>query len=138
MIDAAAYVWIKAIHVASVIAFASGVLAQTLFVVAAKSGITTAAVGRFRAAERLITIPALFAALATGVTIATQGGWFASRWLMIKLVLVALLLAVHGYQSGLLRRMASARPVQTRSMQYVLLAILIAIAVLAVAKPSFS
>jgi protoporphyrinogen IX oxidase len=135
MISSSAYAWIKALHVASVIAFTSGVLAQTLFVVTVKAGVSADVVRKFHGAERSLTITALFAALATGATIATVGGWFSAPWMMAKLVLVVLLLALHGYQSGLLRRMAAARAVKVRSMQYVVLGVVATIAILAVAKP---
>jgi putative membrane protein len=132
---AAAYAWIKALHVAAVIAFASSTLAQALFVVAAKSGVSVDTVTKFHGAERRLTIPALFVTLATGATIATWGRWFAAPWLMAKLVLVVLLLALHGYQSGLLRRMASGRSAEPRSTQYIVVGAVTIIAILAVAKP---
>jgi len=133
----AAYVWIKALHVASVIVFVSGTFAQALFIVTSKLEVPAEAVRRFHRAERSLTIPALLVALATGATLATIGKWFSSPWLMIKLVLVVVLLAVHGYQSGLLRRMAAGKAVGVRPMQYVVLAVASAIALLAVGKPLF-
>jgi protoporphyrinogen IX oxidase len=134
----AAYAWIKALHVASVIAFAAGTLAQALFVVAVKSGLSADMVRKFHGAERRLTLPALFVLLATGAMIATVGRWFSAPWMMAKLVFVVLLLALHGYQSGLLRRMASGQAVESRSMQYIVLGVVATIAILAVAKPHAS
>jgi len=73
------------------------------------------------------------------VTMAVEAGWFSSRWLMIKLVLVFGLSALHGVQSGVLRRMArSANRSPPAHLLYAAPAILVAIAaiaILAVVKP---
>jgi uncharacterized membrane protein len=89
--------------------------------------------------DRKVTTPAMLLVWALGMTMAVQAGWFSSRWLMIKLVLVFGLSALHGVQSGTLRRMArSANRSPPAHLRYAAPAILVAIAaiaVLAVVKP---
>jgi uncharacterized membrane protein len=76
---------------------------------------------------------------ALGLTLAMQGGWGSSGWLKLKFVCVLTLSALHGMQSGALRRIAvgpSTRNlpdwVNARALTVILIA---AIAILAVAKP---
>jgi len=75
---------------------------------------------------------------ALGIVLALQGGWFASLWLQAKLAFVVVLSAVHGVQSGALRRLAggSALPVQGLRFSGRLTIVLTAgIAILAIVKP---
>jgi protoporphyrinogen IX oxidase len=78
-------------------------------------------------------------AWALGVTMAVQAGWFSSRWLMVKLVLVFGLSALHGVQSGTLRRIARSAsrspPAHLRYSAPAILVAIAAIAVLAAVKP---
>jgi uncharacterized membrane protein len=78
-------------------------------------------------------------AWALGMTMAVQAGWFSSRWLMVKLVLVFGLSALHGVQSGMLQRMARSAnrspPAFLRYSAPAILVTIVAIAALAVVKP---
>ncbi|MEJ1962734.1 MAG: CopD family protein [Gammaproteobacteria bacterium] len=132
---AATYIWIKALHVASVIAFIAGVFAQGLFVTMARIGVPMELAQRFRRAERRLTTPSLLVALASGVTLAALGNWFPAPWLVVKLMLVTLLLALHGLQSGHLRRLAAGQTISSRPLQHAVLATAAIIAMLAVLKP---
>ena len=132
---AATYPWIKALHVASVIVFIAGTLAQALFLAAAKAGVAKHMTEHFHRSERALTIPAIVVGLVSGMTIAQVGSWFPSTWLIIKLILVVALLGVHGFQSGQLRRIAAGQAIAVRRSHSAVLAISSVIAVLAVAKP---
>jgi uncharacterized membrane protein len=46
----------------------------------------------------------MLVAWVTGLFLATQGGWFGNRWLMLKLSFVVILAALHGILAGRLRR----------------------------------
>lgn len=129
------YLWIKAIHVAAIVTFAGSLLAQGLYLAVAWSDATREMTQSFRRAERSITVPALLVALGSGVALATLGQWLLAPWLMLKLLLVGVLLAIHGVQSGQLRRLAEGRIPTMRSLRFMVLATVAAIAVLAVAKP---
>jgi putative membrane protein len=92
-----------------------------------------------RAWDWKVTTPAMLLAWALGMTMAVQAGWFSSRWLMVKLVLVFGLSALHGVQSGMLRRMARGAnrspPAFLRHSASAILIAIAAIAILAVVKP---
>ncbi len=92
-----------------------------------------------RAWDWKVTTPAMLLAWALGTTMAVQAGWFSARWLMVKLVLVFGLSALHGVQSGTLRRMARSAnrspPVSLRHSAPAILVAIAAIAALAVVKP---
>jgi protoporphyrinogen IX oxidase len=139
-----AYLWLKAFHVAAVVGWIGGMLVSSLYLSMLVTSSRPAAVAPpmieiVRACDRKVTTPAMLLAWALGMTMAVQAGWFSSRWLVVKLALVVGLSALHGAQSGMLRRMAR---VANRSppgvLRYSAPAIVVAIAaiaVLAVVKP---
>lgn len=129
-----AYVWIKAVHVSSVMVFAGVVLSQALFLAAAP-GDGSASARRFQRAEAVLTLPAIVLALSSGVVVAVAGRWFPVGWLLLKLLLVFALLAVHGLQSGQLRRIAAGSAHASVRLYYVVPCVVVAISVLAVVKP---
>jgi protoporphyrinogen IX oxidase len=129
------YPWCKALHVAAVILFVAGTLAQALVLAAINTDPASAIADKFRRAERLITVPAMIVALSSGMLIAQVGHWFPSRWLILKLVLVVVVLGIHGLQTGQLRRVAAAQSLTVKLSPYALLLLVTAIAVLAVVKP---
>jgi len=61
---------------------------------------------RLMALNRFAVTPALACVWLLGITLATKGGWFAAPWLQAKIGLVVLLSAIHGIQSGRLRRLS--------------------------------
>lgn len=94
------YLSIKALHVASVITFVSGLLVLALC--AATDNLAT--LRATRRWDRQVTTPALALVWITGLTIALMGHWFGAGWLTAKLLLVVFLSALHGTLAGLLRR----------------------------------
>jgi uncharacterized membrane protein len=139
------YLWLKAFHVAAVIGWIGGMSVSSLFIAMHVSSSRPLAAGESRMIEIVrawdwkVTTPAMLLAWALGMTMAVEAGWFSSRWLMVKLVLVFGLSALHGVQSGMLQRMArSANRSPPAFLRYSASAILMAIAaiaVLAVVKP---
>jgi putative membrane protein len=139
------YLWLKAFHVAAVIGWIGGMSVSSLFISMLVVSSRPLAAGEsrmieiVRAWDRKVTTPAMLLAWALGMTMAVQAGWFSSRWLMVKLVLVFGLSALHGVQSGTLRRMARGAnrspPAFPRYAASAILMAIVAIAVLAVIKP---
>ena len=70
---------------------------------------------------------------------AMLGGWFPARWLMLKVVVIALLSALHGVMAGSLRRMAAHHqaesPAILRHGAAYIVAALTLVAILVVTKP---
>lgn len=89
--------------------------------------------------DRYVTTPAMIVAWALGITMATWAGWFASGWMMAKIVFVLALSALHGVLSGRLRRAAAKGGVPAgfdgRLVLCVMIVLLAAIVLLVVTKP---
>ncbi|CAO4141158.1 Protoporphyrinogen IX oxidase [Methylorubrum thiocyanatum] len=104
-----AYPWLKAAHVACALLFVDGIVAGGLLLAAGRAtadqGAPFATV--LRRWNRAVTTPAMLGVWAFGIGLASAGGWFTSGWLQAKLVLVVLLSAIHGLQSGQIRRLAA-------------------------------
>lgn len=132
------YSALKAAHVASVIIFVGGVLVDAVFLSIA-SGSGQPAISAVRRWGRTVTTPAMLLAWTLGLTMALQQGWFASFWLPTKLAFVLLLSALHGMQSGRLRRLEGGQTPAPNAMVRLggLLTVgsVVAIAFLAVMKP---
>jgi len=139
------YLWLKAFHVGSFSVLIGGMSVSSVFIAMHVTSSRPLAAGESRMIEIVrawdwkVTTPAMLLAWALGMTMAVQGGWFSSRWLMVKLVLVFGLSALHGVQSGVLRRMARSAnrspPAFLRYSASAILMAIVAIAVLAVVKP---
>jgi protoporphyrinogen IX oxidase len=139
------YLWLKAFHVAAVLGWIGGMLVSSLFIAMHVTSSRPLAAGESRMIEIVrawdwkVTTPAMLLAWALGMTMAVQAGWFSSRWLMVKLVLVFGLSALHGIQSGMLRQMARGAnrspPTFLRYSAPAVLMAIAAIAILAVVKP---
>jgi uncharacterized membrane protein len=139
------YLWLKAFHVAAVIGWIGGMSVSSVFIAVHVASSRPLAAGESRMIEIVrardwkVTTPAMLLAWALGMTMAVQAGWFSSRWLMVKLVLVFGLSALHGVQSGMLRRMARGAnrspPAFVRHSASAVLMAIAAIAILAVVKP---
>ncbi|MBL6080061.1 CopD family protein [Belnapia sp. T18] len=131
--------WLKALHVAAVLLFAGGLLAQSLAVAAAlRDSVSPGVLVRLRQWDQRVTVPALLSAWAFGIATALGEGWFGAGWLSAKLLLVVALTGLHGLQAGALRRLAleAGRPPRGLGRAPVAVVLsLVAIAVLAVAKP---
>ncbi|MET4897090.1 CopD family protein [Sphingomonadaceae bacterium jetA1] len=132
------YLWLKAAHVASVLIFIGGLMAQTLAVATLWEG----ASNLHRAIERWdqrVTTPAMLSTWLFGILLAVKGAFFTSGWLAVKLAIVVFLSGMHGIQSGRLRRALRDRSVRAKRIYLSTPAIVafgaLAIAVLAVIKP---
>jgi len=139
------YLWLKAFHVAAVIGWIGGMSVSSVFIAVHVASSRPLAAGESRMIEIArawgwkVTTSAMLLTWALGMAMAVQAGWFSSRWLMVKLVLVFGLSALHGVQSGMLRRMARGAnrspPAFVRHSASAVLMAIAAIAILAVVKP---
>ena len=131
------YVWLKGAHVATALLFVSGVTATslTLALLSTLPPGSERFVEGIRRYDRWVTVPAMIAVWLFGTGLVLSGAWFGQGWLNAKLGFVVLISALHGIQSGRLRKIeAGATASASRTLPLVALAT-IAIAVLAVAKP---
>jgi protoporphyrinogen IX oxidase len=106
-----AYLWVKVLHILAVISWMAGMLyLPRLFVYHAGSVPGSAQAATFAVMERrlmrVIMLPAMLVTWATGLALATQGGFFAAGWLHGKLALVLALSVLHGYFSKLRKNFA--------------------------------
>ena len=136
-----AHAWLKGLHVASALLFVGGLVAETAFMASpggrgAYPGPAPRGVG-FRAWDQRLTTPAMLLVWGLGLTLALSQGWFSSHWLQVKLVFVLALSALHGVQSGALRRLAGGGGrVRKQTVPTLVIVIsVVSIAVLAVVKP---
>ncbi|MGL4289322.1 MAG: CopD family protein [Phreatobacter sp.] len=139
------YFWLKAFHVAAIVAWTGGMLinALALSMLAARPQPYAASDAGLLAAVRrwdlMVTTSAMALAWILGLGMAVWAGWFASPWFLVKLVIVTALTALHGMQGGALRRMAGETggpppAFLNLSAQLTLVAVVL-IAVLVVVKP---
>jgi putative membrane protein len=96
------YLGLKAIHVAFVLVFIGGLLAQSLIVAAGRRGAD--AVTHFARWDSRVTVPAMLVVWMSGAALAASGG---HPWLWAKLAFVVALSGIHGVQSGVMRRVRS-------------------------------
>ena len=98
------YEAIKGLHMLAVLIWVVELLGVGAVLASAPAYSTVITLRRW---DRRIGTPAMLLVWALGLTLAVQGGWFVAGWLHAKLTLVLLLSAVHGLQTGTLRRMAA-------------------------------
>ncbi|WP_242140454.1 CopD family protein [Sphingomonas sp. TREG-RG-20F-R18-01] len=137
MIPGTAYLWLKAIHVAAALTFVGGVLAVSVLLAAlpADPAIAAPFARGVRRWDRAVTTPAMLLVWTLGLILATSGHWFTETWLQVKFAFVLLLSGLHGVQSGRLRRLATGSAVRPLRTAPIVLACLLVIALMAVAKP---
>lgn len=134
------YGLLKAAHVAAAMTFVGGLLATAVLLPASRRMSLAAQPVSHLALRwsRWVTTPAMLLVWGFGLALATEGHRFADLWLQLKLAFVVLLSALHGVQSGALRRWAGGRqpsPVATRAgVAPLILACLTVAAFLAVTK----
>lgn len=107
-----AYLWIKSLHVISIIAWMAGLLyLPRLFVYHCAAPQGSDLSETFKVMERrllrAIMTPAMIVAWVTGLTLAWQAGFFVFGWLHLKLALVLALSASHGYMSRCVKTFAA-------------------------------
>jgi putative membrane protein len=143
-----AFLWLKAIHVVSVVSWFAGLLyLPRLFVYHAQiQGATiddTVGNARFKIMERklfkLMTLAALLA-IGFGVSmLALSPAYLQMRWLQAKLALVLILVAYHGACFALLQQFAADRNVHSerwyRLFNELPALLLIGIVILVIVKP---
>jgi uncharacterized integral membrane protein (TIGR00701 family) len=104
------YTWLKALHVAAVLTWVGGMLLLAVVIKVAAAISADARPAAFldgvQRWNRFVTSPAMLLLWVLGLTLAMQGGWFSSPWLMAKLVLVVALSGLHGTLTGRLRKLA--------------------------------
>jgi uncharacterized membrane protein len=132
------YPWLKALHVASALVFLSGVVSVGVFLHMVKTDspeIRTLAAS-IRRWDHVITTPAMLLVWALGLGIGGAGHWFNAPWLTVKLVFVVVLSALHGVQSGKLRRLCHGAPITPLHASLpIAVTCAVVIAILAVVKP---
>ena len=138
------YLWFKALHVVTIIAWMVGMLyLPRLMVYPAAVGPTTPPSETFKVMERRlyrgIVTPAMLAAWATCHWVAYEGGWFHAHWLHGKILLVVLMTGVHGVLGANVRRFrddANAKSTTYfRVVNEIPTVLLIGIVILVVVKP---
>jgi len=108
------YVWIKALHVVAVISWMAGMLyLPRLFVYHCQAEIGSVQSETFKVMERrllkAIINPAMIVTWLAGLYLAWAGHWLLSGWLHVKLLLVVVLSAIHGFFSRWVRDFAADR-----------------------------
>jgi uncharacterized membrane protein len=135
------YTWLKAAHVFAVFVFVGGMILNGFLLLTLKPGAPeTAPIAA--AAKRWngpVTGVALGLVWVLGLTLAYTGNWFHDGWLSVKMLLVLILSALHGMQSGAFRRLQAApdKPVSGLLRQSALLTLifLAIIAIMVIVKP---
>jgi protoporphyrinogen IX oxidase len=108
------YLWIKALHVISIISWMAGMFyLPRLFVYHAGVPAGGAQSALFKTMERkllrFIMIPAMLLSWATGLFLALDAGFFHVGWFHAKLLAVVLMTAVHFYNGRLVGEFAQDR-----------------------------
>ncbi len=138
------YLWLKALHVLSIISWMVGLLyLPRLFVYHVEAGTGSAQGITFETMERRlmrgIMLPAMIVVWITGIWLAIQGGWWKAGWLHGKLLLVVILSGLHGYLSVERKKLAAGTSRRSsrdfRLINEVPTVLLIGIVVLVIVKP---
>ena len=138
------YLWVKALHVISIIAWMAGMLYLPRLFVYHSEALAGAQPGEtFKLMERrllrFIMTPALIAAWITGLWLAYEAGFFKAGWLHAKLLFVILMSGMHGMMSKWVKDFAADR--NTKSSRFFRIAnevptlLMIFIVILVVVKP---
>lgn len=139
------YVWVKALHVISIIAWMAGLLyLPRLFVYHAETAPGSEGSERFKVMERRllrgIMNPAMITAYVFGIwMVALSPSWLSQGWLHAKILLVLLLTGAHMAMAGWRRAFAEDR--NTRPQRFYRIAnevptvLMVAIVILVIVKP---
>ncbi len=138
------YLWVKAVHIVSVIAWMAGMLyLPRLFVYHTSAETGSVQSETFKIMERRllkgIMTPAMILTWIAGLYLAWSGGWFVAGWLHTKIALVIVMSGLHGYFAGATRAFNEDRNKKStrywRMMNELPTLILILIVILVVVKP---
>lgn len=142
--DGSFYLWAKAIHVIAVISWMAGMLyLPRLFVYHTEAGPGTPQSETFKVMERrllrAIINPAMTLTWVFGLWLAWKGFGFSGGWLHVKITLVVLLSALHGYFSAAVRAFAEDRNKRSarhwRMVNEIPTLIMILVVILVIVKP---
>jgi protoporphyrinogen IX oxidase len=140
------YLWLKGLHLAAVLTWVGGLVLLGVATAALRPVAETVLLPHEKRLgtailhwDRRVTTPAMLAAWALGIALASWGGWFGALWLSAKLPIVVGLSGLHGVLAATLRRHVeqSERPAPAWIRHAPVIAIvgLVAIALLATIKP---
>jgi uncharacterized membrane protein len=136
------YLYVKAIHIFSVVVLIGGMLAMALALRLAAAGNDETASLRFGEAilrwDAVVTTPALASVWMAGFTMAFGAGWDSAPWLLLKMVPAIFLSGLHLVEGIALRLLLRERQQVHRLFASAPVAILLAVALtawLAVTKP---
>jgi protoporphyrinogen IX oxidase len=138
------YLWLKALHIISVIAWMAGMFyLPRLFVYHAETEAGTPQSETFKVMERrllkAIITPAMIATWVFGLWVAHEGGFFSSGWLHAKLAVVLAMSGLHGYLAKCVRVFAADANTRTsrhyRIVNEIPTAFMVIIVILVVLKP---
>ena len=136
--------WVKALHIITVIAWMAGMLyLPRLFVYHADAPKGSALSETFKVMERrllkAIMNPSMILVFVTGIALAFLTGYWQAPWLQAKFVLVLGLAGVHGYFTRCVRAFAAADNIRSarfyRVLNEVPTVLMVLIVILAVVKP---
>ncbi len=139
-----AYLWIKSLHVMSIIAWMAGLLyLPRLFVYHCGAAAGSEMSETFKVMERrllrAIMTPAMILAWITGLTLAVQAGFFTAGWMHFKLLLVLIMSGAHGYMSRCVRTFAADANMRSHKFYRVLnevpTLLMLAVVVAVIVKP---
>jgi protoporphyrinogen IX oxidase len=138
------YEWIKALHVIAVISWMAGMLyLPRLFVYHCDAEIGSKQSETFKVMERrllkAIINPAMVLTWLLGLYLAWTGHWFSAGWLHVKLLLVIVLSAIHGFFARCVRDFAADRNPRSQKFYRIInevpTLLMIGIVILVVVKP---
>ena len=139
-----AYLWVKAFHIISVIAWMAGMLyLPRLFVYHCEAAPGSEASERFKVMERrllkAIINPAMIATWGFGISLVMMSGAWRFGWFQVKFLLVLAMSGVHGLFASWTRHFAQDRNVRParfyRIWNEIPTILMIAIVILATVKP---
>ena len=138
------YEWIKALHVIAVISWMAGMLyLPRLFVYHCEAEIGSKQSETFKVMERRllkgIINPAMIVTWLVGLYLAWAGHWYLSGWFHLKLLLVLVMSAVHGFFVRYVRAFAADKNQRSQKFYRIInevpTVLMIGIVVLVVVKP---
>ncbi|HEX5935131.1 MAG TPA: CopD family protein [Pseudorhizobium sp.] len=133
------YFVLKSLHIISDIVFIGGMLVNAFVIGMVPAAIRTGVISALRPYDRRVTTTALGGAWLFGLILAVWYGWYSTGWFGVKFLIVVLLSALHGMQSGWLRRMEADPhldpPAFVRYGLPIVLVSVVIVVLLAVVKP---